>query len=365
MTAIRNKRPFVLSRSSFLSTGKHSAKWTGDNTARWDDLKSSIVSIMDFNLFDVPMIGADICGFMEDTNEELCARWIEAGAFYTFSRNHNTNGAASQELYLWESVTTAAKNALNMRYQLLPVLYTLFYQAQVTGATVIRSLWYDTPSDQTALGVDTQFMWGSSVMISPVLEQGAVTVNAYFPMGLWYAFSTDPKQRALAVDASSGGVYKSLDTPLTAVNVHVQGGNILPLTDSTMTIAATRESGFTLLVALCPGGRATGELFWDDGEQVALTNYTLVKYNAVVGENGKGLVAAVVEHDSYAESTQFKVKAVQVLGLSTQIKQQPKEIKLNGLVLDVSAVQYDANKSSLYFSGLDVVLSEAMTLTWN
>jgi alpha-glucosidase (family GH31 glycosyl hydrolase) len=140
--------------------------------ATWDNLKSSIVSIMDFSLFGIPMVGADICGFIFDTTEELCARWIEVGAFYPFSRNHNAINQKPQELYLWKSVRDASINALGMRYQLLPYLYTLFYEAHKDGATVARALWVNFPSDSSAFNRDGQFMLGSAVLISPVLTQG-------------------------------------------------------------------------------------------------------------------------------------------------------------------------------------------------
>jgi len=130
---LTSRRPFILSRSSFVSTGSHSAKWTGDNAATWLDLKSSVVSLLDFSMFGVPMVGSDICGFMLDSNEELCARWIEVGAFYPFSRDHSARGTAPQELYLWESVTEAAKCALGMRYELLPYIYSLFHAANSQG----------------------------------------------------------------------------------------------------------------------------------------------------------------------------------------------------------------------------------------
>jgi alpha-D-xyloside xylohydrolase len=363
MTTIRAKRPFILSRSSFLSTGKHSAKWTGDNGATWNDLKSSIISVMDFNLFGVPMIGADICGFLFDTTEELCARWIEVGAFYPFTRNHNAIGQIPQEFYLWTNVANAAKNALNIRYQLLPVLYTLFYQAQMTGATVARSLWFNNPADTKTIGIDGQFMWGNAVMISPVLEQGSTSVNAYFPQGLWYTFNVDSADRTLSVDASTTGVYKTLSTPLTSVNVHVKGGNILPLTGTAMTTTAARQTGFTLLVALCPGGKAYGQLFWDDGEQVTIDQYVLVNYEAAVS-NGNGNVSGTVAYNTYMAAKDYKIKAVQVLGTSSQLK-QPVSATVNGKAMMLTGVSFDSARSSLMFSGLDLSLSEALSLTWS
>jgi len=364
LTAVRgnNQRPFLLTRSSFPSTGKHSAKWTGDNAATWQDLQSSIISVMDFNMFGVPMVGADICGFLGDTNEELCARWISVGAFYPFSRDHSALGTAPQELYLWPSVAQAAKNALGMRYQLLPYLYTLFYKANQLGTTVARALWYNYPSDSTAHSVFGQFMLGPSLLVSPVLHQGATSVNAYFPQGLWYDFSS----RRLAIDAASGGVWKTLDTPVTAVNVHVSGGSILPLQEAKLTVSASRASPFTLLVGLCDMGEAQGQLFFDDGEQVELKSFFWAQYNVKTESTATaGTLTTIIKSDTYAAARDTaKLDVITVMGRG--VSSAPKAATLNGKALAASQIVYAGGEGgSFSFIGLSLPLNTPISLQWN
>jgi len=89
--------PFILSRSSTLGSNKYSFHWTGENTASWQSLKSSIADILNNQLWGTQMTGADICGYSGNSTAELCARWYQLGSLYPFARNHNKLGSSDQE----------------------------------------------------------------------------------------------------------------------------------------------------------------------------------------------------------------------------------------------------------------------------
>ena len=177
LQAVRpNARCFVISRSTFLSSSRHGGHWLGDNTATWYDLQASISGILAMNMFGMPFVGADICGFNGNTTAELCTRWMQLGAFYPFSRNHNSIGMKSQEPYVFgDDTTRRCRFALNIRYTLLPYLYSLLANASATGSPVTRPLFFEFPEDLNAWSFsETQFMWGSALLVSPALVEGTL-----------------------------------------------------------------------------------------------------------------------------------------------------------------------------------------------
>ncbi|KAH7962551.1 hypothetical protein HPB52_016856 [Rhipicephalus sanguineus] len=137
------RRSLVMSRSTFLGSGRYVGHWLGDNASRWPDLGHSIIAMLEFGLFGIPLVGADVCGFYDDANEELCLRWMQLGIFYPLVRNNNAIESSAQDPSAFsEDYKAVARNALKLRYELLPFLYTLFHHAHTKGTTVARPLFH-------------------------------------------------------------------------------------------------------------------------------------------------------------------------------------------------------------------------------
>ncbi|PVU86323.1 hypothetical protein BB561_006744 [Smittium simulii] len=253
-----NVRPFLLTRSTFAGTGAYASHWNGDNGSDWQNLHISIPSMLDFGIFGIPFVGSDICGFFGNSTEQLCARWIEVGAFYPFSRVHNGIDSSPQELYRWPVVAEASRRVLNVRYQLLPYYYTYHSKSTISGHPVARPLVFEFPQDSNTNDIDKQFMIGEGILISPVVAENATTVEAYLPKGIWYDWY-DHK------GIMSQGRNYTLEAPIEHVNVHIKGGSIISTQEARMTVEESRASDFTLIVALDENSKASGDLYLDDG----------------------------------------------------------------------------------------------------
>ncbi|KAJ8410765.1 hypothetical protein AAFF_G00187220 [Aldrovandia affinis] len=226
-----SNRTLMLTRSSFPGVGKYAGHWLGDNAANWNDIKWAIPGMLEFGLFGIPYIGADICGFFDNVTEELCQRWMQVGAFYPFSRNHNAQGYKPQDPASFGAdslLVKTSKHYLNIRYTLLPYLYTLFYKAHVRGDTVVRPMMHEFYSDSATWAVDRQFLWGSHLLITPVLDPGVETITAYIPDAVWYDYETEER-------LTSRRQQIEMYLPADKLGLHIRGGAILPTQEPAVT----------------------------------------------------------------------------------------------------------------------------------
>nr|POE97756.1 alpha-glucosidase [Quercus suber] len=280
---------------------------------------------------------------------------MQLSAFFPFYRNHNTLAAAPQEAYVWSSVAEASKRAMQIRYSLLPYMYTLFHSAHTTGSTVMRALAWEFPNDPTLANIDNQFLLGPSILVTPVLGQGLTEAKGVFPgvaQGqVWYDWYTQT-----AVSAKPGENV-TIPAPLGHIPVFIRGGAILPQQEALYTTTQCRNSSWSLIAALSTNGAATGQIYLDDGESVTPNATLMVDLTASHGS----LFASA--RGSYEDTN--KLANVTVLG----VKREPSKVTLNGEHI-AHGVDYNATSKVLTIKGLEECTSsgawaQVWTLSWH
>lgn len=215
------KRPFVITRSAYSGAQRYTSSWTGDNVATWEHLWIANIQVQRMSISGMGFTGSDIGGFAEQPTGELYARWIQLGVFHPFCRTHSSGDHGNQEPWAFdEEVINITRKFISLRYQLLPYLYTMFWQYIEEGIPMLKPLvYYDQDDTQTHYRND-EFIFGNQILVCPILEPNAVGRRMYIPRGEWYNYWTN--------EFSTGGREVWVDTKFDEIPLFIKAGAIIP-----------------------------------------------------------------------------------------------------------------------------------------
>ncbi|MDP2068957.1 MAG: glycoside hydrolase family 31 protein [Lutibacter sp.] len=215
------KRPFVITRAAYAGTQRYSSTWTGDNVATWEHLTIANLQAQRMCMSGFSFVGSDIGGFAEQPNGELYARWIQLGIFHPFCRTHSSGDHGDQEPWAFgDNITDIVRKFIEIRYQLLPYLYTAFWRYATEGIPILKSLvLYDQADVHTHYRND-EFVFGEKILACPITEPNAKGRRMYVPEGNWYNFWDN----SLVI----GGNEVWVDADLDSMPIFVKEGAIIP-----------------------------------------------------------------------------------------------------------------------------------------
>ncbi len=278
-----NERPYALHRNGYAGMQRYASfLWSGDVYSKWETLKTQVPIAINTSLTGIPFWGTDIGGFVptKDLTAELYLRWFQFGAFCTLFRSHgrtwklrlpwgwntgdpgpveirNYDGAAipdASQLHNHQ-VEPICRKYLELRYRMLPYLYSVVRECTVTGLPVMRALWLHYPNDPKAVACSDEYLWGRDILVAPVVEQGANFRKLYLPHGAWYDFWT--RERI------EGGREFMRPVDLETIPLYVRAGSILPLGPVKQYTA--EQSDQPLSISIFPGADSLFLLYEDDG----------------------------------------------------------------------------------------------------
>lgn len=279
-----NERPFILSRASYAGGQRYSALWPGDNTSDWAHLQKSIPLLLGMGLSGFPFVGSDIGGFVDAPTAELFTRWLQAGVFYPFMRTHTMFGSPDQEPWSYGTEHEAInRRAIELRYQLLPTIYSVMREAAESGIPAMRPLMLEYPDDEQTYGIGDQFLFGADILVAPVLREAATQRGVYLPRGDWYDYWSGERH--------AGGTWIDVPVTLSSTPIFVRAGAFVfgqPVVQHT-----GEMPGQPLLVSLFPAEASERWLYEDDGNGFDYARGVFARRRFAAHKDASGLVIEI------------------------------------------------------------------------
>ena len=339
------KRPFVITRAAYSGTQRYTSTWTGDNVATWEHLSIANIQAQRMAMSGYSFVGSDIGGFAEQPQGELFARWIQLGVFHPFCRVHSSGDHGDQEPWSFDpEVTDIVRKFIEIRYQLLPYLYTAFWDYIKDGIPLLKSLvLFDQDDVHTHYRTD-EFIYGDKILVCPVIEANARGRRMYFPKGKWYNFWNN--------EIVEGGKETWVDADIDSMPIYVKEGAIIPKYPIQQYVGEKTIEYVTLDVYYKQGKEVSK--FYDDAHDGY--DYTKGRYSLRTFKlTGKPKQLIIQQHKEGKFITEYDNFEIKLHALPFKIKKvelDNEEIALESIKMNGNSVlKIDKNFTELHIIG--------------
>jgi len=251
-------RPLVITRSAYAGTQRYASAWTGDNIASWEHLWVANVQCQRMSISGYSFVGSDIGGFIDHPTPELYIRWMQLAAFHPFFRTHSSGDHGDQEPWSFgEEALNIVRSFIELRYQLLPYLYSTFHQYVSAFTPILRPISIYDQEDSDTLYRSDEFLHGDHILICPVLEPNVTARYVYIPKGTWYSYWDDLE--------IVGGVEIKADAPLDRVPLFIRAGAVIPMFPVMQYVGQRNIEQLTLHIYY-GGDEVVSKLYEDEGD---------------------------------------------------------------------------------------------------
>jgi alpha-glucosidase len=314
------ERPFVLTRAAYSGAQRYAATWTGDNSSTWNHLAMSTPMLLSMGISGFALIGDDIGGFAGSPTPDLLTRWFEVGALNPIYRDHTAKGTADQEPWVHGPEHEAIRRKyIELRYRLLPYLYTAIEESTRTGIPLMRPLFLEYPQAAQFYGDNRDFLFGRDFFVAPVTTEMIDAEEISLPPGDWYDYWTSEKHS----DKEKLLLHPKLDE----MPLYVRAGAIVPMQS---VVQNTGEiPGGPLRLRVYPGDDCRGTLYQDDGHTFAYQKGEILRINySCQVSPGSVTVTSSVEKNAFkpwwttTEVTVYGAAAPKEVRVGDQLTQQ-------------------------------------------
>ena len=261
VTAEATGARLVWGRSGWAGMQRTPVCWGGDPLSDFPYMANQLRAALSLGLSGVPFYGHDIGGFTGEVDAELYIRWAQFGLFSSHSRCHGTT--PREPWAFGEEAEAIFRRYVKLRYRLLPYIYSMAVKSSQTGLPLMRALVLKYRHDPNVRHLDSEYLFGDSFLVAPVLERGAQRRMVYLPAGEWVDYWSR--------EVYEGPIWLNYPAPLAILPLFVRRGAIIPLGPAVDYSDQATEAGLVFEIYPADAGQFT---LYDENRPPVEVSYT-------------------------------------------------------------------------------------------